>query len=98
MSRTCESKFRAYGDICPTLIRYWQLASGDFTPRNVFKYGKAFYLSDENIAESIDCILHQKKKLICLNDGDHVTRFEDYKERLHLAFEHILPEKSGFEL
>ena len=98
LSRTCESKFRAYGDICPTLIRYWQLASGDFTPRNVFKYGKAFYLSDENIAESIDCILHQKKKLICLNDGDHVTHFEDYKERLHLAFEHILPEKSGFEL
>ena len=82
LKRTSKSRFRQYGDIAPWLIRYWQLASGNFTPFNVYKDGKAFYLSDENISECVDCILHQKKKLICLNDGDHVTHFEDYKEKL----------------
>lgn len=98
LARTCESKFRSYGDVSPTLIRYWQLASGNFTPCNVYKYGKVFYLCDKNISESVDCICHQKKKLICLNDGDHVTHFDEYKERLIKAFEQILPNKCGFEL
>lgn len=98
LSRTCASKFRSYGDVSPTLIRYWQLASGDFTPCNVYKYGRVFYLCDENISESVECIRHQKKKLVCLNDGEHVTHFEDYKKRLLEAFEQILPEKCGFEL
>ena len=98
LSRTCASKFRSYGDVCPTLIRYWQLASGNFTPCNIYKYGKVFYLNDKNISESVDCIYHQKKKLVCLNDGEHVAHFENYKERLQKAFEKIFPEKSGFEL
>lgn len=98
LSRTCASKFRSFGDVSPTLIRYWQLASGNFTPCNVYIYGKVFYLCDENISESVDCIFHQKKKIICLNDGDHVTHFEEYKEKLTHVFEHIFPDKSCYEL
>ena len=98
LSRTCASKFRSYGDVSPTLIRYWQLASGDFTPCDVSKHGRVFFLSDENISESVDCILHQKKSIVCLNDGDHVTHFEDNKKRLLEAFEQILPDKCGYEL
>ena len=98
LERTCSSKFRSFGDVSPTLIRYWQLASGNFTPCNVYKYGRAFYLNDENISESVDCIIHQKKRLVCLNDGEHVAHFEDYKERLLRAFEQIFPDKCSFEL
>jgi hypothetical protein len=98
LSRTCASKFRSYGDVSPTLIRYWQLVSGNFTPCDVFKYGSVFYLCDRNISESVDCICHQSKKIVCLNDGEHVTHFEDYKKRLLDAFEQILPDKCGFEL
>lgn len=98
LHRTCSNKFRTYGNVAPWLLRYWQLASGNFTPYNVFKDGEAFYLSDDNISESVDCICHQKKKLICLNDGEHVTHFEDYKKRLLNAFEQILPDKCSFEL
>lgn len=98
LSRTCASKFRSYGDVSPTLIRYWQLASGNFTPCNVYKYGRVFYLCDENISESVDCIRNQRKKIVCLNDGEHVVHFEDYKKRLLEAFEQILPDKCGFEL
>ena len=96
--RTCSNKFRTYGNVAPWLLRYWQLASGNFTPYNVFKDGEVFYLSDDNISESVDCICHQKKKMVCLNDGEHVTNFEDYKERLLNAFEQILPDKCSFEL
>lgn len=98
LHRTCKNRFREYGDVCHWLNRYWQLASGNFTPYHVFKDGQVFYLGDKNIAESVDCIRHKKKKLVCLNDGDHVTHFEDYKKRLLEAFEQILPEKSSFEL
>lgn len=98
LSRTCYSKFRSYGDVCPTLIRYWQLASGDFTPCNVYKYGKVFHLCDENIDEGVDCISHQSKKIVCLNDCEKVSDFEGYKERIINAFEQILPDKCCFEL
>lgn len=96
--RTCQNRFRSYGDICRWLIRFWQLASGDFVPYNVNKDGKVFYLSDKSIADSVECIRHQKKIVICLNDGEHVTHFEDNKEKLLKAFMQILPEKSSFEL
>lgn len=97
LSRTCANKFRSYGDVSPTLIRYWQLASGNFTSCNIYDYGQVFYLSDQNIAACVDCICHQKKKIICVNDGSHVTHFEDNKERLVKALEQVLPEKSTFE-
>lgn len=98
LGRSCSDKFRTYGNISHWLIRYWQLASGSFTPYNVFKDGKVYFLSDKNISDSVDCISHQKKKLVCLNDGEHATHFEDYKEKILRAFEQILPEKSSFEL
>ena len=98
LERTCSSKFRSYGDICPTFIRYWQLASGSFTPCNIYKYGEFFDLSDDNIEKSVECIYHQNAKIVCLNDNEGITNFEKYKEKLLNAFENILPEKCGFEL
>lgn len=98
LHRTCSNKFRTYGNVAPWLLRYWQLASGNFTPYNVFKDGEVFHLNDDNISESVDCICHQKKKIVCLNDHEKVTHFEDYKERLLNAFEQILPDKCSFEL
>ena len=96
--RTCSHKFRYYGDISSWIMRYWQLASGNFTPYNVLKYDKVFHLCDKNISESVDCISHQRRKIVCLNDCEMVTDFEDYKERILSAFELILPDKCSFEL
>ena len=98
LRRTCSSKFRSYGDICPTFIRYWQLASGNFSPCNIYKYGKFFNLSDENIDKSVECVYNQKSKIVCINDNEGVTNFEEYKEKLIKAFEHIFPDKCSFEL
>lgn len=98
LERTCASKFRSFGNISPTLIRYWQLASGNFTPCNIYKYGGVFHLSEDNISDSIDCICHQRKKIVCLNDCENVSDFENFKERIIKAFEMTLPNKCSFEL
>ena len=37
-------------------------------------------------------------KLVCLNDNVHIRNYDAVMQELHDAFEHILPEKSSFEL
>lgn len=96
--RTSRSRFRQYGDIAPWLLRYWQLASGKFTPYNVYKDGRYISIRDDNVAEITECIRHPKYKLICLNDSDLLTDFEEIKDAILNAFDEILPEKSEFEL
>lgn len=96
--RSCRQKFRDYGGVCFWLVRYWQLTSGNFTPYNIFKDGQLFPLmTNRRFNEAIDCIKYQKKKVICVNDGEY-THFEDYKDKLLSAFEEILPQSSSFEL
>ena len=97
LTRTSNSKFRAYGDIAPWLIRYWQLASGHFAPYNIFKDGSFFQTNDINISKIADCIRSKKKKLICINDSDNLSNFTEYRRMINDAFDFILPEKSAFE-
>jgi hypothetical protein len=47
--------------------------------------------------QAINAIYDQKYKLICLNDNAHIRNYEKVMKQLDNAFEHILPEKSGFE-
>lgn len=96
--RTSANKFRTYGDIAPWLLRYWQLASGKFIPYNIFKDGSYFTLLNENIPSIVDCILNQKKKLICLNDIPDKLDYENNKKKILEAFNVILGDKSSFEL
>ena len=98
LRRTFKNKFRSYGDVAPWLIRYWQLASGHFSPYNILKDGKYYAISDNNIIEISECIIHQKKKLICLNDTPILMDFDKNKKRILDAFDVILPDKCSFEL
>lgn len=95
--RTSHNKFRAYGDVAPWLIRYWQLVSGSFTPYNIFKDGSFYVINDNIIPVIMDCIIHQKKKLICLNDSESLIDFEGCKSQILEAFNKILPQRSSFE-
>lgn len=95
--RTSQNRFRNYGDVAFWLIRYWQLASNQFTPVNPYKDGAYYLMDDSNMNEIADCISHQKKKMICLNDSEDIKHFEACKEAIQKAFEEILPEKSKFE-
>lgn len=96
--RTSHSIFRQYGDIAHWLIRYWQLASNQFSPCNVFQDSQYFLMDDGNIDEICRCIRQQGKKLVCLNDSDNIKAFESLKRDLSAAFEHIFPHRSSYEL
>ena len=98
LRRMYLNKFRSYGDVCIWLLRYWQLASGNFAPYNIFKDGKFYDIKDEQIEEISKCIILQKKKLICLNDNPTKMDFENNKRTLCNAFEKILTDKCSFEL
>ncbi len=96
--RTCSNKFRTYGDVCHWLVRYWQLASGYFMPYNVFQDGKLYSIREDNIGDIDDCIRHQKKKIVCLNDVESTFKFKEYKQIIQEAFATILPDKCSYEL
>ena len=96
--RTSKNRFRNYGDIAPWLLRYWRLASNNFTPYNVLKKDQYFLIDDHIIPEIVDCIRQQKKEIICLNDNEDIPNSDDAKQEILAAFNSILSEKSRFEL
>lgn len=94
--RTTASRFRRITDVSSWLFRYWQLAKGTFVPLNVNRDGAYFTISDDSLSKIVKTIEYQKKKIVCLNDGE-VSSFEAAKDRINAAFHKILPEKSSFE-
>ena len=94
---TSTNKFRQSTDINQYLIRYWQLLTGNFYPRNN-RIGKYFEIKDKN-EQLIKVIEKQKYKMICINDVSRTIEvdFENVKTELNSAFEKILPNKSSFE-
>lgn len=97
LNRTSHNKFRSYGDVAFWLIRYWQLVSGHYSPYNIFKDGHPFMIGDVRMSDITDCIRHQKKKLICLNDTEAISNFELCKRKIHEAFDEILSQKCSYE-
>ena len=92
---TCMNRFRTENDINHWLIKKWQIATGEFYPRNP-NIGKMYLkIIDEEIIERI---IKQKCKIICINDISCLEEeFIKQKENLNRAFEKILPEKCSFE-
>lgn len=88
-NKTSLHKFRNSEDITEWTMRYWQLASNKFMPINRDKLGKYSSLKDNSANSLIKNI--KKYKLICLND-------ETDDRYIFEFFNHILGEKSSFEL
>ena len=97
---TSSHKFRDKTDITQYLVRYYQLLSGDFSPRKS-SFGKCFDITDDNkntiVNHILNHILNHKYKTICINDSNTNFDFEKAKQDINNAFEKILPEKSSFE-
>lgn len=97
LDETCLFKFRNKQNVNHWLMRYWQLVTGKFVPRNV-NIGYCYSLTNSN-EEIFKAIKNQKYKMTCVNDNDKdpVVDFEKEKNSLKYAFDKILPEKSSFE-
>lgn len=95
LDRVCRHKFREPNDVNQWLVRDWQLCKGNFVMRPK-KFGKRFTLTVGD--EIVDCVENQRYKLVCFNDNATAESFEEEKSRLIAAFDHLLPEKSAFEV
>ena len=97
MQQTTLSRFRNNNtDITQWLFSEWNIASGDFYPRDVdfghyFEYGK-----DSELI--YPAITGHKYKTLCLNDSDGKYDFEKEKRKTQKAFDTIFPQKSKFEI
>ena len=98
LEETSRHKFRDISDVNQSLMRYWQIVSGNISPYNVFNYRKYFLISDKNIHKVVDSVSHPSYPLFILNDSEEIADFEKTKEMVRSAFELILPEKSSFEI
>lgn len=90
-----KQKFRTWSDHTEWLMRYWQLASGQFVPY-VRRGGRAIAL-DRPKADLRDTVLSTQNRVICLNEGAQAVDFISRRDYLKRLFERALPQRSAFE-
>ncbi|NLH44765.1 MAG: hypothetical protein GX451_01255 [Acholeplasmataceae bacterium] len=99
LDETCKNKFRSKMDVNQWLMRYWQLATGNFAPCPRSYKGKVFEVRG-GIEDNYDlyyAIENQKYRIVCINDNSDID-FRGISEHVKKSFEKILPDKSSFEL
>lgn len=97
LTETSANRFRALSDYTPELFRTWQICRGNFEPYNTYSDTKMFPLMLRP-KQALRAIYEQSYSLICLNDNIHIRNYAQVMENIKNAFEHILPEKSSFEV
>jgi len=98
LKATCKNKFRTIEDVNQWLMRYWQLAEGKFVPRNIKKDTLCIDINNSTIEHICNAIENNTYEIICINDSDDITNFEEIQAKIQNSFEAILPEKSSFEI
>lgn len=96
LTETSSNRFRELTDYTPELFRTWQICKGNFIPYNTYKDTKMFPLFIRH-REAVQAIEKQSYCLVCLNDHQKIKNYAQVMESLKMAFEKILPSKSGFE-
>ena len=98
LDKTCRNRFRSGEDVNMYLIRLWNMLKGNFVPGNIFKHGRAFFISEEKDVADMESALAKKDyRMICINDECSDQVFEKVKDRVIAVMEGILPDMSSFE-
>lgn len=95
LDQTSSNKFRTIGDVNHWAMKYWQIASGYFSPMSP-NWGKSYTLNEFSKLKSN--IQNEKNTVICINDDYNVKDYEEKMEKLADTFEEKFPQKSEFEL
>ena len=93
---TCRHRFRRECDVNQWVMKYWQLASGNFEPRS-YKFSQCYHIKHKNLRHVCSDIREKRHSLICMNDTSKTVDFEDKKQKLIEVLEEVLPKKSSFE-
>lgn len=99
-SKTLEQvsmvKFRSPFDVSQRVIRYAQLASGNFYPVSKESRGKIVHLW-QSLSDLKEIMGDENCKMLCLNDTSRDIDFEQCKAIIIAEFEKKLPKQSTFE-
>lgn len=97
-NEVCSHKFRVNTDYNHWVFSYWQMATGNFSPRHP-DFGTAFSLCDDNERnEKILSVLRSSKyKLICINDSVSEENYNKVHSQLLATLNDLFPEKSSYE-
>ena len=96
LDETCRCVFRGQTNVSPFLVKFWQMAEGNFVPMSN-KCGYCCHLTDNRVEIVCDAIRKQKYAIICVNDTGTMSYGGRAAEEVKQSFERLLPEKSGFE-
>ena len=96
LDRTSRDKFRKPGNVNQWLMKFWQLASGEFEVRRD-SFGYCYHIKESNYKQLLEDIPSGRHCMMCINDTAETTDFETKKEEVKAALEKLLPEKSSFE-
>ncbi len=91
LDTTCRQQFRSPFGVNHWLMRYEQLATGQFSPISM-RDSRLDYLAEERIDDIEKYIRTQRYAMICLNDNPQLNDFDGVSSRLQEALETILPE------
>ncbi|MDR2890279.1 MAG: Stealth CR1 domain-containing protein [Alistipes sp.] len=97
LDATCRERFRSPFGVNHWLMRYEQLARGEFSPVG-FRDARLDHLAEDRIGEVERYIRARKYAMICLNDSPMLGDFVAVRDRLAKALDHILPQKSSYEI
>lgn len=95
LDNACRNKFRNSSDLGHYLCRYWQMVSGNFTPR---KDESKYLVFQNDNTETINALKSGKYKYVCINDAYVDIDFDKAKKEINQTLNELLPEKSKFEL
>lgn len=98
LKETSSHRFRDITDVNQSLFRYWQMVSGNFSPKNVIKDTRIALINDKNASNVAETIANQAVDILVMNDSNNISKFENTKKSINKAFQAILPEKSSFEI
>ncbi|MCT3429122.1 stealth family protein [Limosilactobacillus fermentum] len=91
--KTVHSRFREITDITIWGVRYYQIVSGEISPRK-YNFGKFYTINDKD--KVISEITNPKHHVIDINDAD-TDNFEQITSEITKAFGERLPQKSPYE-
>lgn len=98
LSRVSSNKFRNIEDVSQYVMKEWQIAKGNFYPKNMFgKIGRVFTDITIQTEDACHAIEKQKYSMLCLNDQNSNDDISLKKNSIKASFEKILPNKSSFE-
>ena len=75
LTETTATRFRDKSNVNLWLFRYWQLATGEFVPKNTDKLGNLYSLSNDN-SQIFSDLVTSKHKIMCINDGFEIAELE----------------------